>query len=307
MMLPLKRNIVSGDMLRTYNNLEMKNAENLPQMPRKDSRLSKKSVDIGFNKIENEICENNPDLDFKCNEEIEPSESNTNRVRYKFAPNAEYEIIVRPSQNNEFSQRFVNINDIKINHNSRSNANIKHASKSSRVAKSRHQDPLPMANNVDLEKINLTNNNMFLLNDNDFQEKYINQMTNKSKMINLANHHIYLPPTSSPSLIDRNSNYLMPLNELTNLDHTNDTTIDEHSENMAYQTDLLNVSPKCHCVNIMPCKHDKIDEFLHSSDCKYAKNLKSSSNDNSKSSIGFSVDFQNAPPPIYQFTQRKHF
>lgn len=156
-----------------------------------------------------------------------------NRVHYKFAPNKHnYEIILRPSQTGEFVQKFVNIDDVKFGRDE--------VLTMSEVPQKQHaRKPLPRITPTKDKEDALDGNTMirknenkhYILNDNEFKEKYINEITKKSRMINLANHQIYLPPmiSSSSSLINnpKLANNFLPLNsESVNLDLTNDTSID---------------------------------------------------------------------------------
>lgn len=152
-----------------------------------------------------------------------------NRVHYKFAPNKHnYEIILRPSQTGEFVQKFVNIDDVKFGRDEELVM--------SEVPQKQHaRKPITPTNvkedALDGNAIKKNENKHYILNDNEFKEKYINEITKKSRMINLANHQIYLPPmiSSSSSLINnpKLANNFLPLNsESVNLDLTNDTSID---------------------------------------------------------------------------------
>lgn len=246
-----------------------------------------------------------------------------NRVHYKFAPNKlNYEIILRPSQTGEFVQKFVNIDDVKFGRD-------EELVMSEVPQKTQARKPLPrITPTKDKEESALDGNTAkknenkhYILNDNEFKEKYINEITKKSRMINLANHQIYLPPmiSSSSSLINNPKNFL-PLNsESVNLDLTNDTSIDLSNRTMfflfnnviiltkiyyyidnndsraEYQSAGLNVSPSCECVNIVSCDKEEASEFLHSQNC-HMKAQKQPAN------IGFA-----APSSLFMFTQRKHF
>lgn len=232
---------------------------------------SNRSSEIGFEKIENEL-----QLDkeaaaaaaaarYSMPPPLPPLEQ-PNRVKYKFAPTtlSNYEIIVRPSQTGEFRQEFVNVDDVKLlkTNNSRrvSSSGRRRSSRRARDTNNNTKNDesgvgvdsnllidmvdasTPSRKSDDLEAARpclSSASSYLLLNDNEFKEKYINEIAKKGgRMINVANHRIYLPPVASGSSLiteqrksasGTNFVALNPDVSAAHLDFTNETSVNSSS------------------------------------------------------------------------------
>lgn len=464
MLLPLKKNIVNGEMLKKYNNLKIDQLINvqypiIETMPtaeyylnhygRDQSMSHNGGTDIGFEKIRKEIApaplasaahtktrstnsQKQPNNKTKTPNqqvadncvlvtpeqsvpELQQTEPKKNVFHYKFLNDSDFDVIVRPSATNEFVQRFVNVDKIKVDRkiprnaaNSASNLNnnnstanttentnesktpkkkllliktditdkseIKHSNylnqntdyyQSSKSLDKGVHEQIPVEKVPDqlVEKARAApgkysftdvydpNNNIdipinrpstdddqeeddyddsFDEANGDLHEKYLNMIENRSRMLNVNTHQIYLPPVTSGMMMTaasemnkQTSNYNLEASFLRQ-NYPNDdvgvvgggggtflSAVDHHYHNtddrcmffdnendyspehlQSAPTAIVNFSPCCNCVNIASCSKDKLNEFLHSNDCHLSRQHRQ-------------FHFKSSYPNL--LTQRKHF
>lgn len=118
MIKPLQKNILNGEMLRGYNdiNVDLKNSartNKLPvilPMPQPINNLESENKSINFDDNSNRYClDANNNISFN-----EPCLDNQNRVFYRFLPESNFSIHVKPSKSNSLIHHFVNVDDIKF-------------------------------------------------------------------------------------------------------------------------------------------------------------------------------------------------
>ena len=117
MIKPLRRDIMNGEVLKSYNNLDISpKYPVIDQMPKPISITPAKSESPNVEEISKTIGLNVEEIDREKSYESEnTSEENyensnlskishqaSNTYQYKFSPGVNYEILVRPSKNGEF-------------------------------------------------------------------------------------------------------------------------------------------------------------------------------------------------------------
>lgn len=127
MIKPLKRDIMSGKVLKSYNNLDLPTnkypvVDTMPK-PEEANSIEVQDVSIKSRNLSypDEIAMNvletapNQSLDKNSNSNRNSYLNNTQNVfEYKFFPHTNYDILVRPSRNGDFTQRFVNVDNIEF-------------------------------------------------------------------------------------------------------------------------------------------------------------------------------------------------
>lgn len=325
MIKPLKRDIMSGKVLKSYNNLDIPTNKYpvVDTMPKPEETNSVEAQDVSI-KSRNlsypdeiamnilETAHNQSPIDnnssSNCNSYLDNKQ---NFFEYKFNPRFKYEILVRPSQNGDFTQRFVNVDSIEFNQRSE----IKKSGK----GKKRHLSLEQMRTNIDnhffnnLKFKNLEPNNIYrepqtfnpdINAQYDYIEKNmtffdetpipiefesIKKSVSKEKKINLFNFNNTLPFTAQKEIRKKYENminkgqklnltshqiYLPPPSSLGARPYHKQNSLlmkETQQEDLNKNTSYAK-SLECNCINIVACDKDKIKEFLHSNDCVFFKN-----------------------------------
>jgi hypothetical protein len=137
------------------------------------------------------------------------------------------------------------------------------------------------ANNFECNK---TNENIYAncINYDLSMEQYDSLMKqiNRKKKINIANHQIYLPP--APTIGYDLTNHAI-------INYSNYKSSPDSNESQSIAATLIHGSV-CNCVNIASCSKDKLNGFIHSSDCNWVQG--NNSNSNNSRNLSNSVEFQ---------------
>lgn len=321
MLKPIKRDILNGEVLKSYNNLDIDTRVNNVQYPAIDTmplpslfdysgQHTQSSLPLGFA----DLKENLNDQSTSTDEQSEPiqQQQQQNAFYYKFLPNSNYEIHVRPSKSGEFVQRFVNVDEIMFNKKSAYpthslNNLVMVQTEQVDNSKYQHQQVNLIEEDTELKHLRPKSKKSTLYYDSDVsipiqvektryrpslrQTKQLSEQ-DENKMINISKHQIYLPPVSSFGLKSHQIKF----------SDSDKVILNETSSNgFDMQTATYLKGSACNCINIASCSKENLNEFIHSQDCVLARSSNNHNHyaNNSNSSINVSN------PDL--FVQRKHF
>lgn len=354
MLKPLKRNIMNGEVLKSYNNLKIDPNSNsntnypvvetmpLPQFYDKNSDTCL----IGFNQRDNASDKSDSNISSTLSnastssqehEQSSEFEQEKNTYYFKFAPGSNYEIQVRPSKTGQFVQRFVNIDDIKINRNLNNEFDPYKANSSSgrkqspikliksqniasykteQLENSKYFDKETRPKNNRISYMSLEKNLEFTENDvsipiefesnknRNLREEYLNEQkydfNNQSQTLKSDQEmqEEYLSLKKNRKTLNV-SNHQIYLPPASSMIQTprHEVIYSENGNGGDSQNATCLRASACNCVNIASCTKDKINEFIHSKDCILVNSLNNTSNSNSSMNVS-NLDL---------FIQRKHF
>ncbi|RNA14794.1 hypothetical protein BpHYR1_039237 [Brachionus plicatilis] len=320
MIKPLKRDIMNGKVLKSYNNLDLNPKYPVVDiMPKPDvaspvehqdisikSRNLSYPDDIGFN-----VLQSSPEQSFDS-QSTNSSNFKTvqNSFQYRFYPRNNYAILVRPSQNGQFTQRFVNVDDIEFyqrpelksdTREKKRNLSQDHEKPISHVPeeiysknslKSKHSEPkrsrYALSTQIKPEYASIERS----MNFSDetvipIEFESMERAFGKEKKRKVFNFNNTLPFTAEKDIRKKYENmilngqklnltsqqiYLPPPSSLGGLPYQKKNSLRMHEQFDEDKTTSYLKSPECNCVNIAACDKDKLSEFLHSNDCILFKN-----------------------------------
>ncbi|CAF1023794.1 unnamed protein product [Brachionus calyciflorus] len=353
MIKPLKKNIMNGEVLKSYNNLDtsfsypLVNSMPEPLVINTKSPVEKNhsekfspefKANIGFkiNEKNNETFESDPSLSNQSFESRISDYKRSNTYRYTFNSGDNYEILVRPSKTGEFSQRFVNVGDVKILQNS----NHKNPYKTNR-SKQSSGDRKKVHSNTKLIVESVQNQELINEKEVELFRKNNSVRSNRPEYVSIEKRMDFFDETNlnipisyeSPKSKKEKISRLFSFNNQT-LPFTAEREIRKKYQNLLKNNQTFNMtnhhiylpkpcsmvgspyrkkisglnlmdngstnflrSPGCNCVNIAACSRDKINEFIHSNECEFYKMKINKTNS--------STSMYLSNPEL--FMQRKHF